>query len=155
MGRNSKCKGFEEGTFFSYLKKYIFIYLAAPVLVAACRIFVAACGIFSCSVWTLSCSTWELVPWSGIEPGSPALGAWSLSHWTTREVLVLRGSTLDMHKNQERSQDAEVWCTGFISLRSVGLDVGLVLIYPVILLTSLFLCRVWSEAARMRGKKRI
>ena len=30
---------------------------------------VAACGI-----------------WPGIEPGLPALGAWSLNHWTTREV---------------------------------------------------------------------
>ena len=26
-----------------------------------------------------------LVPWSGIEPGSPAVGAQSLSHWTTSE----------------------------------------------------------------------
>ena len=34
---------------------------------------------------TLSCM-WALVPWSGIEPGAPALGARSLSHWTTREV---------------------------------------------------------------------
>ena len=32
------------------------------------------------------CSTGDLVPWPGIEPGSPALGTWSLSHWTTREV---------------------------------------------------------------------
>ena len=34
----------------------------------------------------LSCSMWDLVPWSGIEPGHPALGAWWPSHWTTREV---------------------------------------------------------------------
>ena len=27
-----------------------------------------------------------LVPWPGIEPMPPALGAWSLNHWTTREV---------------------------------------------------------------------
>ena len=27
-----------------------------------------------------------LVSWPGIEPRPPALGAWSLSHWTTREV---------------------------------------------------------------------
>ena len=27
-----------------------------------------------------------LVPWSGKKPGSPALGAWSLSHWIIREV---------------------------------------------------------------------
>ena len=29
---------------------------------------------------------WDLVPWPGIEPGPPAVGAWSLNHWTTREV---------------------------------------------------------------------
>ena len=34
----------------------------------------------------LSYHTWDLVPWPGIEPGPPALGAQSLSHWTTREV---------------------------------------------------------------------
>ena len=34
----------------------------------------------------LGCSTWDLVFWPGIEPGPPALGALSLSHWTTKEV---------------------------------------------------------------------
>lgn len=29
---------------------------------------------------------WDLVPWSGIEPELPALGAWCFSHQTTREV---------------------------------------------------------------------
>ena len=43
-------------------------------------VFIVACEIFSYDMW-------DLVPWSGIEPGPPALGAWSLSHWTTREVL--------------------------------------------------------------------
>ena len=38
-----------------------------------------ACRIFSCSVW-------DRVPWPGTEPRPPALGAQSLSHWTTREV---------------------------------------------------------------------
>ena len=28
----------------------------------------------------------DLVPWSGIQAGSPALGAQSLSQWTTGEV---------------------------------------------------------------------
>ena len=44
---------------------FLFIYLAAP---------------------GLSCGMGDLVPWPGIEPGPPALGAGSLSHWTTREV---------------------------------------------------------------------
>ena len=34
----------------------------------------------------LHCSLWDLIPCSIlIEPGPPALGAWSPSHWTTRE----------------------------------------------------------------------
>ena len=33
----------------------------------------------------LSCSMRDLVPRPGIEPGPPALGAWTLSPWTTRE----------------------------------------------------------------------
>ena len=39
-----------------------------------------ACRIFSCGMW-------DLVSRPGIEPRHPALGAQSLSHWTTREVL--------------------------------------------------------------------
>ena len=35
---------------------------------------------------SLSCSRWDLVPWLGVEPGPPALGARSLSHRTTRKV---------------------------------------------------------------------
>ena len=34
----------------------------------------------------LSRKMWDQVPCLGIEPGAPALGARSLSHWTTREV---------------------------------------------------------------------
>ena len=42
---------------------------------------------FGFSAPSLSSGMWDLVPQPGIEPRSPALGAWSLSHWTTREVL--------------------------------------------------------------------
>ena len=38
------------------------------------------------AVLGLSCSMWDLVPWSGVTPGPPALEAWSLSLWTTREI---------------------------------------------------------------------
>ena len=48
--------------------------------------FVGACGTFSHSVGTLSCGLWDLVPCPGIKLQPSALGAWSLSHWTTREV---------------------------------------------------------------------
>ena len=38
-------------------------------------------------IWQdLHCGTWDLVPRPGIKPGPSVLGAWSLSHWTTREV---------------------------------------------------------------------
>ena len=36
----------------------------------------------------LSCGMWDLVPWPESQPRPPALGAWSLSHWTTREVCI-------------------------------------------------------------------
>ena len=42
-------------------------------LIVACELLVAAC-------------MWDLVPRPGIEPGPPALGAWSPNHCTTREV---------------------------------------------------------------------
>ena len=48
--------------------------------------FCVACGIFSCHMWMLSCIMWDVVPWPEIETRAPALGVWSLSHWTTREV---------------------------------------------------------------------
>ena len=41
---------------------------------------------FSYSMPTLNCGMWDLVPWPGIEPRAPALGAQSPSHWTTKEV---------------------------------------------------------------------
>ena len=53
---------------------YLFTHLAAP---------------------DLSCSMRDLVPWPGTELRPPALGAWSLSHWTTRQVplcLFFKGS---------------------------------------------------------------
>ena len=40
------------------------------------------------TVLGLSCGMWDLVPQSGVTPGPPALEVWSLSHWTTREVLL-------------------------------------------------------------------
>ena len=46
--------------------------------------YLTALGV-SCSMRALSCSMWNLVPWPGMESGPPALGAWSLYHWTTRE----------------------------------------------------------------------
>ena len=47
-------------------KMVIFIYLAEP---------------------SLSCGMRDLVSGPGIEPGPPALGVQSLSHWATKEIL--------------------------------------------------------------------
>ena len=46
-----------------------------------------ACRIFACGTQTLSWGIWDLIPWPGIKPWPPALGAWSLSHWITEEFL--------------------------------------------------------------------
>ena len=51
-----------------------YLFWLGQVLVVACRIFDFHCG------------RWDLVPWPEIEPRPPALGAQSLSCWTTREV---------------------------------------------------------------------
>ena len=50
-------------------------------------IYLAAMGL-SCRtrIFDLHCGLQDLVPWPGIEPEAPGLGAQSLSHWTTREV---------------------------------------------------------------------
>ena len=45
--------------------------------------------MFSCSMQALSCNMWDLVPWPGIEPRLPALGAWRLSHWAIGKSLRL------------------------------------------------------------------
>ena len=52
--------------------------LLQQVLLKCIHIYLAALG--------LSCSMQDLVPRPGIEPGPSALGAWSIGHWTTREV---------------------------------------------------------------------
>ena len=77
----------------------LFIYLAAPGLnwgTWESSVFIAAFEIFSGSI--VPCGMWDLIPRPGIEPASPLLQAWSLCHWTTREVppasLFLTPATL-------------------------------------------------------------
>ena len=64
------------GDDFEFLKNYIYLsfILAAQVFISAHRIFNLRCGL------------WDLVPGPRVKPGLPALGALSLSHWTTREA---------------------------------------------------------------------
>ena len=71
------CFGTEFDCLNSYFKKCIWLHY----------MLVEALGIFSWGIWTLS-YMWALVPWPGMEPRPPALGAQSLSHWTTREALL-------------------------------------------------------------------
>ena len=90
--------GKNPGSYFTFLKslmyfKIIFIYLfgcTGPQLrCLGSSIFIAACGIFSYGMRVLSYGMWDLVSWSGVKPGPPTLGAWTLSHWATREVPEL------------------------------------------------------------------
>ena len=65
--------------FFSSILINLFVWLL-QVLVASLRIF-----HLSCSMPTMSCGMRGLVPCPGLKPRPPALGARSLSCWTTRE----------------------------------------------------------------------
>ena len=70
-----------------------------------CQVLVVARIIFICS-------TWDLVLWPGIEPRPSVLGAWSLSHWTTRKVswqCLLRWMSL-----RWMSWQSKAWFQAFI-----------------------------------------
>ena len=58
---------------------FIWLYLVLVGQHVGSSVFVATCRNFSCGKQ-------DLVPWLWMEPGPPALGAQSLSHWITREV---------------------------------------------------------------------
>ena len=60
----------------TFKKNFFLIYLfrLGRVLVAAHGLLAVAC-------------LQDLVPRPGLEPGPPALGAWSLTHWTTGKSL--------------------------------------------------------------------
>ena len=49
-----------------------------------CWVLAVVCEVFNCNLW-------DPLPWSGIEPRSPALAVWSPSHWATREALLFLG----------------------------------------------------------------
>ena len=69
-----------------YLKEII--YLTEPYLSCGTQDLQSSLqhmGSFSFDRQVLSC-TWHSRSSSLIKPGPPALGAWSLSHWTTRKV---------------------------------------------------------------------
>ena len=74
------------------------------------RVSVVAHGIFNCSMW-------HLVPGSGIKPGPSAFGAWSLSHWTTREVP---GTSFWSYKNVPKPDTGDDYATLWIHKKSLG-----------------------------------
>ena len=84
---------------------FYFVYLAAPGL--------------SCGMRALhrSCSLWNLVSWRGIEPKPLVLGAWSLSHWTTRDIQGIPvfkscNSSLQTKKNENLIPSFPWWNFG-------------------------------------------
>ena len=90
----------------------IFIYLAVPVL--------------SYGIQTLSCGMWDLLSRPGIKPGPLAMGAPSLSHWTTREVLIFILLCL-IYLSQHYAFKSGLYCTmyqdflSFLRLNSISL----------------------------------
>ena len=52
---------------------------------------------------------WDLVPLPGIEPGPPALGAWSLIHCATREVpcilIIMRSLHVKVNSSQHHHRE--------------------------------------------------
>ena len=123
--------------FIHLLSVYLFIYLftwlhwvlaaAHGIFVAACEILTAACGIFSWGMQALCCGLQDLVSWPGIKPGPPALGAWSLNHWPTREVprvcLVLLESARvfqnDYHFSFSQSMNEHSCCSTYLQIFGV------------------------------------
>ena len=78
---------------FSDKRNYLFCCAGSLLWYTWSSVFVAAWGTFSCGIrtlsynmWALSCGVWNLVPWPGIKPSPPGLGAWGVTHWNTRKV---------------------------------------------------------------------
>ena len=96
------------------------------------------------AVLGVSCDMWDLVPWSGIEPGDPALGAQSLGHWTIRK------SQQDTFKRQCRLCDPhqcishDVW---IFSWRTWTFKFPWIILFFISLIFSnfLFKCNIRTE----------
>ena len=75
------------------LKKHIHIFFSnslKSILKYFKKIFIWLCRVSIRAHWIFDfcCGMWDQVPWQGIKPRTSALGAQSLSHWTTRKILV-------------------------------------------------------------------
>ena len=116
---------------------------------------VVAHGSLNCSVQTPSCTTWDRVPWPGIEP--KPLGARSLSHWTTREVLgfftfiqCFQGSSMLQHVSilQFFSFLCQINCVGkpqFVFPSSVNRHVFPIFGYKWAILLWTFVCKFYED----------
>ena len=102
---------------FLFSKKILFIWLCWALVVVH-KILVAACRIFSCGFQ-------KLVPWTGIKPRVPSLGALSLNHWVTRESypVFLKDSqamwTQLVHGQHLRQEAFKIWCLSSITDHSI------------------------------------
>ena len=86
---------------YCYLSMSVHVFLQHNFIVCVleCRyaflLFLWFCGcasllcVFVCLFCLCHTACGILVLRPGIEPSPPALGAWSLNHWTAREVLIL------------------------------------------------------------------
>ena len=87
IGINSVCSTDKCSNYHKYFYFIIFENLKNTNLFTCAGL---SCGTWSvdlhCGLCIFSCSMWHLVPWLGIEPGPPALGAQRLSYWTNRKV---------------------------------------------------------------------
>ena len=87
------CKFWAETSGFPNHSESYSITLKKKLCIWLLWVLVVASGIFSRSMR-------DLVPMPGIEPGPPASGAWSLSHWTTREITQLSFNEFALCLNQ-------------------------------------------------------
>ena len=86
--KNSTCSrntaSFKPCYFLFHCYNFFFFFLTFQPCYKACRI---------------------LVPWLWIEPMASAMEAWSLNHWTAREVpkylLLFKGNTFSTEKNKQ------------------------------------------------------
>ena len=100
---------------------YLFIWL--------CWVLVASRRIFSCGMW-------DLVPRPGIEPGLPALGAWSLYYWTPGKLIFVnlhwkffkkkKKKSLNLLKRHRVVTSLVVQCLGLSALNTGALVWSLV-----------------------------
>ena len=86
-----------------------------------------------------SCGMQDLLPWPGMEPGPRALGAWSLSHWTTRKVprVILLIIIIDIQLGIGFIEGIFLWpfpyCLTLISLPSLSFHCPIKKIWNIVI----------------------